>query len=395
VDQEKEMKNKVTLMVTTIFVLGLLACQLTPNLNLNLPTVLPPGGNPTAPPAITAVPVLPGVESVNTDEGLTALFERVNPGVVSIITTTSQGVASGSGFVYDKVGHIITNFHVVEGATTVEVDFPNGTKVKGGVIATDLDSDIAVIKVSIPESNLVPLTLGDSEKLKVGQMVVAIGNPFRLNSSMTLGIVSAKGRILDSIRTAQDQSSFTAGDIIQTDAAINPGNSGGPLLNLAGEVVGINRAIRTTGTSAQGDPVNSGIGFAISINIVKRVVPYLISDGKYDYPYLGISSVPQDLTLEEWQALNISQTSGAYITSVTPGGPADLAGLTGGTTTTTVQGLYAGGDLIIAADGKPVRVYGDLISYIFTNKMPGDQIVLTIIRNGIQKEVSLTLGKRP
>jgi S1-C subfamily serine protease len=389
------MKNKVTLMVTTIFVLGLLACQLTPNLNLNLPTVLPPGGNPTAPPAITAVPVLPGVESVNTDEGLTALFERVNPGVVSIITTTSQGVASGSGFVYDKVGHIITNFHVVEGATTVEVDFPNGTKVKGGVIATDLDSDIAVIKVSIPESNLVPLTLGDSEKLKVGQMVVAIGNPFRLNSSMTLGIVSAKGRILDSIRTAQDQSSFTAGDIIQTDAAINPGNSGGPLLNLAGEVVGINRAIRTTGTSAQGDPVNSGIGFAISINIVKRVVPYLISDGKYDYPYLGISSVPQDLTLEEWQALNISQTSGAYITSVTPGGPADLAGLTGGTTTTTVQGLYAGGDLIIAADGKPVRVYGDLISYIFTNKMPGDQIVLTIIRNGIQKEVSLTLGKRP
>jgi 2-alkenal reductase len=304
-------------------------------------------------------------------------------------------MSGGSGFVIDLQGHILTNYHVVEGATKVEVDFPSGEKVVGDVIATDLDSDVAVVKVSVAQDILHPLRLGDSDALKVGQMVVAIGNPFRLSNTMTMGIISAKGRILDSIRTATDQSSFTAGDLIQTDASINPGNSGGPLLNLNGEVVGINRAIQTTGTTAQGDAVNSGIGFAVSINIVKRVVPYLISNGSYDYPYLGISSSPFDLTLDEWQALGFTQTSGAYIMSVTPGGPAEQAGLRGGSQTTSITNLYAGGDLIVAVDGKPVHVYGDVVSYIFLNKLPGDKIVLTIIRNGGEKEVTLTLGKRP
>jgi S1-C subfamily serine protease len=389
------MKTRTTLFVSVLFILGLMACQLSPDLNLLLPSANPTDTLPTPPANNAVLPVQPSENILNTDASLSALFERVNPGVVSIIITTPQGSGSGSGFVYDMDGHIITNYHVVEGATTIEVDFPNGVKVSGDVVATDLDSDIAVVKVNVAAGNLVPLPLGDSDALKVGQMVVAIGNPFRLTSSMTLGIVSAKGRILDSIRTAGDQSSFTAGDIIQTDAAINPGNSGGPLLNLAGEVVGINRAIRTTGTSAQGDPVNSGIGFAVSINIVKRVVPYLIRDGHYDYPYIGISSSAEDLTLADWKALNFIQTSGAYITNITPGGPADQAGLVGGTQTTSVQGLLGGGDLIIAADGKPVQVYGDLISYIFSNKVPGDQLVLTIIRYGTQKEVTLTLGKRP
>jgi 2-alkenal reductase len=226
-------------------------------------------------------------------------------------------------------------------------------------------------------------------------MVVAIGNPFRLSNTMTLGIISAKGRVLDSIRTTTDQSAFSAGDVIQTDASINPGNSGGPLLNLSGEVVGINRAIQVSGTSTQGTAVNSGIGFAVSINIVKRVVPNLIKDGHYDYPYMGISSSSMDLTLDEWKALGFTQTSGAYIMSITPGGPAEKAGLRGGTQSTSIQGLYAGGDLITAVDGHPVLVYGDIISYIFLHKSPGDQIVLTIIRNGQQKEVTLTLGKRP
>jgi 2-alkenal reductase len=226
-------------------------------------------------------------------------------------------------------------------------------------------------------------------------MVVAIGNPFRLSNTMTLGIVSAKGRVLDSIRTTSDQGSYSAGDLIQTDASINPGNSGGPLLNLNGEVVGINRAIQTTGTTVQGEAVNTGIGFAVSINIVKRVVPYLIQNGSYDYPYMGISSSREDLTLAEWQALGFTRTSGSYVMTVTPGGPAATAGLRGGTKSTNIQGLYSGGDLIIAVDGRPVQVYGDVISYIFLNKSPGDKIVLTVIRNGTQQEVTLTLGKRP
>jgi S1-C subfamily serine protease len=389
------MNKRITLLVAVIFMFGLMSCQILPNLQLGQLA----GEASKTVATLQSVPLpqlmLPEGAQLNTDAVLTNLYEQVNPGVVTIITTTSQGVASGSGFVIDSEGHILTNYHVVDVATSVEVDFPSGTKVMGNVIATDLDSDIAVIKVDVPTSELHPLTLGDSDQLKVGQMVVAIGNPFRLSSTMTLGIVSAKGRVLDSIRTASDQSTFSAGDIIQTDAAINPGNSGGPLLNLSGEVVGINRAIRTTGTTAEGEPVNSGIGFAISINIVKHVVPYLIKDGRYDYPYLGIASLPTDLTLDEWRALNFTQTTGAYITNVTPGGPAEQAGLHGGTQATSINGLNSGGDLIVAVDGLPVHIYGDLISYIHTKKVPGDQIILTIIRNGKQMEVPLTLGKRP
>jgi len=165
-------------------------------------------------------------------------------------------------------------------------------------------------------------------------------------------------------------------------------------LNLAGEVIGIIRAIRTSGTTIEGEAVNSGIGYAISINIVKRVVPFLINDGKYDYPLMGISSSSTDLTLSQWKLINDSITSGVYVMSVTPGGPADQAGLIGGNQATELQGFYTGGDIIVAVDGLPVKVYGDLISYIFKNKSPGDVITLTIIRNGQQKEVNLTLGSR-
>lgn len=389
------MKKKITLIIGILFVLVLMSCQLTPNLNLVQTSPTPGQVQPTLASSSDIPSVLPIGSELTSDQVLTVLYEQVNPGVVTIISTTSQGVGSGSGFVIDKEGHILTNYHVVDTATQVEVDFPSGEKVTGDVIATDLDSDVAVVKVDVPSNILVPLRLGDSDSLKVGQMVVAIGNPFRLSNTMTLGIVSAKGRVLDSIRTASDQSSFSAGDLIQTDASINPGNSGGPLLNLNGEVVGINRAIQTTGTSVQGEAVNSGIGFAVSINIVKRVVPYLIKDGHYDYPYMGISSTSLDLTLDVWKALGITQTSGAYILSVTPGGPAEKAGLVGGTKPTSINGLYAGGDLIVAVDGHPVLIYGDIISYIFLHKSPGDTIVLTVIRNGVEKEVPLILGKRP
>jgi 2-alkenal reductase len=389
------MKKIITIGIAGIFVLALLACQLTPNFDLGAATDKAQEALATVQSAPIPQIINPAQPVADTDAALTSIYEQVNPGVVSIITVTSQGGGSGSGFVYDKLGNILTNYHVVEGATDVEVDFPSGLKVMGDVVGTDLDSDIAVVKVSVPESELFPLRLGDSDELKVGQMVVAIGNPFRLSNTMTLGIVSAKGRILDSIRTASDQSSFTAGDIIQTDAAINPGNSGGPLLNLDGEVVGINRAIRTTGTTAEGEPVNSGIGFAISINIVKRVAPTLVLGETYDYPYLGISASPTDYTLDVWQELGLTRTTGAYVTSITAGGPAELAGLIGAHTPTSIPNLGAGGDLIIAIDGRPVKVYGDLISYIFTNRSPGDQVVLTVIRDGEEMEVTVTLGKRP
>lgn len=387
------MKKWLPLLVLAAFLTATSACSFIPN----LAALSQPTPTVTFPALTTASPVSsqPGTVQLITESDLAALYDRVNPGVVSIIVTTSDASGSGSGFVYDKEGHILTNYHVVEGAETIEVDFTDGNKVYADLIASDLDSDLAVIRVNVPEEELIPLPLGDSNTLKVGDQVVAIGNPFRLSSSMTLGIISAKGRMLDSIRTSADNSPFSAGDLIQTDASINPGNSGGPLLNMAGEVVGINRAIRTTGTTASGDPVNSGIGFSVSINIVKRVVPFLIRYGYYDYPFMGITSSSLDFTLSEWKSLGIDQTYGAYLTGITSGGPADLAGLRAGTVTTDIPGLLAGGDLIQAVDGQTVYVYGDLVTYIMTNKSPGETINLTIIRNGQSMEVPLTLGKRP
>ncbi|HSV86990.1 MAG TPA: trypsin-like peptidase domain-containing protein, partial [Levilinea sp.] len=287
-----------------------------------------------------------------------------------------------------------TNYHVVEGIHELEVSFSSGFKTRGIVIGTDLDSDLAVIKVVVPEEVLIPLPLGDSDLLRVGQSVIAIGNPFGLSGTMTTGIISAKGRTLDSFRQSSDGLFFSAGDLLQTDAAINPGNSGGPLLNLSGEVIGVNRAIRTAGISQSGDPINSGIGFAISINIVKRVVPSLIAYGSYDYPYLGITARPE-LTLLEQETLGLPQPTGAYIIAISPGSPAEQAGLRSGLQRTGVAGLFAGGDLIVAVDGRPVLVFGDLLSYLMVNRSPGDTITLTIIRDNEEREVNLTLGKRP
>ena len=390
------MRKPVVLSIALLLLVVLMACVFIPSQDWNPSDVLenvvtkvPDIVSPNVPPVFVNAEDL-----ANVDQVLTTLYERVNPGVVTIIATTRQGEGSGSGFVYDYEGHILTNYHVVKDAETIEVDFASGKKIYGDVIATDVDSDIAVVHVDMPAAELVPLSLGDSDQLKVGQMVVAIGNPYRLTSTMTLGVVSAKGRILDSLRSTEDFTSYTAGDLIQTDAAINPGNSGGPLLNLAGQVVGINRAIRTSGTTLEGGAVNTGIGYAVSINIVKRVVPVLISKGSYDYPLMGISSSSNELTLSMWKKISHTVTSGVYVVSVTPGGPADRAGLVGGSQATDVQGFYSGGDIITAVDGLPVNIYGDLISYIFKNKSPGDVIVLTIIRNDREMEVPLTLGSR-
>ncbi len=372
----------------TVLALAVLACQ--------VPQLATPAAPPLPPPSpiVEVVPNAVNMDLEGQQDTLVGLYNRVIPGIVSLQVIGDQGGSLGSGFVFDDQGHILTNYHVVEGAKQVEVDFTTGYKVYGTVIGTDLDSDLAVVKVDVPASELSPLLLGDSSALQVGQTVVAIGNPFGLSGTMTTGIISALGRTLDSQRDTPNGGFFTAGDIIQTDAAINPGNSGGPLFDLNGRVIGINRAIRTTGFTTTGEPVNSGIGFAISINIVKRVVPSLISEGKYDYPYLGISSI-DDLSLPQIEALGLKSFTGAYVSSVTPNGPADRAGLRAGTQPTSLQGLDAGGDLITAIDGQSIQRFDDLLRYLINNKSPGDTVVLTVLRGEEQVDLSIKLGKRP
>jgi S1-C subfamily serine protease len=396
------MRKTLPWLLILVLLLTSLACEISiPQQNLNTTTsASAPQVTPGEVEAISApIPsVTPGTILIG-DQGemqdiLVSLYETVSPGVVAIQTLTQQGGGLGSGFVYDKKGHIITNYHVVEGAEQLEVDFPGGLKLRGDIIATDLDSDLAVIKVDASAEDLYPLTLGDSDQLKVGQTVVAIGNPYGLSGTMTVGIISAKGRTLDSIRQSPEGNYYSAGDIIQTDASINPGNSGGPLLNLNGEVIGINRAIRTSGMDDSGGPINSGIGFAVSGNIIRRVVPYLIKNGKYDYPYLGITARPS-ITLIEQELLGLSQATGAYVTGVESGGPADIAGVKSGTTNSQIPGVYSGGDLIIAVDGRPVQVFADLMSYLMTNKSPGDELTLTIIRGNNRKlDLVIKLGMR-
>ena len=356
-----------------------------------LPTNAAPVPVLNQPPLSVQVPANP----VTQQDALVALYETVSPGIVAIKVSGPQGASLGSGFVYDTDGHIVTNYHVVEGASQVEVDFMSGYKNYGTVIGTDLDSDLAVVKVTAPPAELHPMPLGDSDLLKVGQTVIAIGNPFGLNGTMTVGIVSALGRTLDSEHiTPGGNQPFTAGDIIQTDAAINPGNSGGPLFNLNGEVIGVNRAIRSTNFTDSGQAINSGIGFAVSSNIIRRVTPVLIRDGKYDYPYLGISSI-DELSLDEIKALGLDTYTGAYVTDLVKGGPAARAGIRAGDQPTSVQRLFAGGDLIVAIDGRPVRRFDELLAYLITNKSPGDTVILTVLRGDQETDITVTLDKRP
>ncbi len=364
--------------------LAVLACQLPGLTPLSAPT--PVTQIQTNSPSLS-VPVNAAPE----EGSLSALYQQVIPGVVAIRT----GTALGSGFMFDNEGHVITNQHVIEGVSQVEVDFFSGFKTLGTVIGSDTDADVAVIKVDAPAEEIHPLVIGDSSLLQVGQSVVAIGNPFGLSGTMTLGIISGLGRTQPAHAAPSGGGFFSTADIIQTDAAINPGNSGGPLFNMNGEVVGINQSIRTDNINqATGNAVNSGVGFSISINLVKRVVPVLIRDGKYEYPYLGISS-NSDLGLSEIEALGLNTFTGAYVVSVTPGGPADQAGIRAGDTPTRIDGLNAGGDIIIAFDGQPINTFDELLGMLTSNKSPGDTVVLTVLRDGQPLDITVTLGKRP
>jgi len=332
------------------------------------------------------------VEPSERDLTLPALFQKAENSVVQITvreegsSVLGGGDRLGSGFTYDSNGDIITNNHVVEGADNVSVTFLDGSVYKARVVGADPYTDLAVVNADVPKDKLVPLPLGDSSKLEVGQQVAAIGNPFGLSGSMTTGIISQLGRLLP---LNDVQGGFSIPDVIQTDAAINPGNSGGPMLNLRGEVVGVNSAI-TSGTGEF-----AGVGFAIPSNTVKKIIPVLIEDGRYRHAWLGVSGT--DLTPEIAEALNLKDTKGFLVIDIVADSPADKAGIKGGSKQVTVDGrqIRLGGDVITAVDDHPVRKIDDILVYIQREKSIGDEMVLDIIREGKPMEITLTLAERP
>tara|TARA_B100001146_G_scaffold108906_1_gene96279 strand:- start:1353 stop:2483 length:1131 start_codon:yes stop_codon:yes gene_type:complete len=315
---------------------------------------------------------------------LVDIFEKSEESVVqvNVLRGGSDG-GMGSGFVYSEEGYIITNQHVVKDAKKVTVTFLDGEAYIGDVIGTDPDLDIAVVKVSPSNTYLQPITIGDSSKLKVGEKIVAIGNPFGLSGSMTSGIVSQIGRLLP------QESGYSIPDVIQTDAAINPGNSGGPLINMKGEVVGINTAIQSiTGEF-------SGIGFAVPSNTVKKIVPVLIEDGEFKHPWMGISGTDVDPELADFRELKSSK--GFLVISVIEGSPAEQAGLIGVTETKEIDGreLAVDGDIVLSIDGKTVRKISDILIHLQREKSIGDEMVLSVNRNGEILELTMVLEERP
>jgi S1-C subfamily serine protease len=383
--------------------------------------------------------------SVAQGADLTGLYEQVDPGVVSINVTEQvtspfggQGLqrGAGSGFVFDKT-HIVTNNHVVGTAPTVEIVFYDGDRREGKVVGTDKFSDLAVVEVADMPATARPLPLvARFEDLKVGQPVIALGNPFGLENTMTYGIISALGRIIPAnpnsasgMNGAQGPS-FSIPQAIQTDAPVNPGNSGGPLLNLQGEIVGINAQINTTNVTPGGTPGNSGVAFAIPASIVQKVVPSLINGSGYDWSYLGVTG--SDIDLDIAKANKLASTRGAYIESVVAGGPS--ANLLKGSTNTQAQtdqiqpsdsqspdnpqapnGMQIipipnprqapaqaqqlvtpqGGDVITSVDGQPVKSFTDLLTYVALQTVPGQTINLTVLRDGQPVTVAVKVGSRP
>lgn len=321
------------------------------------------------------------------DLTLTQLFEQAESGVVRVTVDRAEGSGKsgvGSGFVYDAKGNLITNAHVVQDSQKITVTFLDGSSYKAQVVGIDLFTDIAVIKVEVDPSLMHPLSIGDSSSLKVGEAVAAIGNPFGLSGSMTAGIVSQLGRILPS----QD-SGFSIPDVIQTDAAINPGNSGGPLLNMRGEVIGINTAIQ----SATGE--FSGVGFAVPARTISKIVPQLITEGTYHHPWMGIAG--RDIDPDLASVLGLEEAKGFLIITVVEDSPADKAGLHGSNETVEVDGVsyQIGGDMIVSVDRKEVRKIDDILVHLQREKAVGDNMVLQVLRDGRVSDFTLILEERP
>ena len=326
--------------------------------------------------------------SVEKSLSLVELFEKSEEGVVRIdvdkINSFREGNSVGSGFVFDLFGNIITNTHVIDNADNITVTFLDGSQYNASIVGMDKFTDIAVINVEEKPDYLHPLEIGDSSTLKVGEPVAAIGNPFGLSGSMTSGIVSQIGRLLPSHDTG-----FSIPNVIQTDAAINPGNSGGPLLNMNGKVMGINTAIQSgTGQSA-------GIGFAVPSNTISKVVPVLITEGKYSHPWIGISG--QDINPDLAKIRNLNHSKGFLIVTVIPDSPAEMAGLKGVSEIEKIDNKEypKDGDIIVSVDGKEVRKISDILIHLQEEKSVGDEMILGIIRNGEQMDVILTLVVRP
>lgn len=373
--------------------------------------------------ATQAPAVVQNVTTVAEESAYTQIYDQVNPSVVNIrvvqkLSSTQQSSGyqlpdfpgfpdfnfnnqqqqqvptqvEGSGFVYDADGHIVTNNHVVTNADRIVVTFSDGTEAEAKVVGTDPGSDLAVIQVTgVDASLLKPVALADSTTAKVGQIVIAIGSPFGLQGTMTTGIISSLGRTLEaSATTTSDGTSYSIPDIIQTDAAINPGNSGGPLLNLSGEVLGVNTAIESSTDS------NSGVGYSIPSAIVKKVADAIIQSGSVEHTYLGISYLSMSLDLAN--AMNLpAETRGVLVERVSQTGPAGKAGLKGSTINVTIDGVQTtvGGDVITKIDGNDIKVSDDLLSYLLVHTSVGQKVTLEIIRDGKTMTVDVTLEARP
>lgn len=392
----KQFRQNPILFIIALFALASLSCQVS--------TLLPTASSgqidttEVVAEAVATVSAQANVVSINapvqTTEIVTAdlenrfieIYNRVNPAVVHIFVfdETDTFLGTGSGFVIDQEGHIVTNNHVVADGNEFEVVFASGERRRASLSGSDVDSDLAVIQVDSLPAEVQPVPLGDSAELQVGQFVIAIGNPFGEAGSMSIGIISGLGRTLESQRVVAG-GNFSIPQVIQTDAAINPGNSGGPLLNLGGEVVGVNSAILST------SGINSGVGFSIPVNAVRNIAPALIADGQYKYPYIGIRMWPQSFTLRQLDELGLPP-NGVFVTAVTPDTPAAEAGLIGHNLSVSVA---ADGDYITAINGQPVRNSDDLLSYLVFETTVGETVELTVIRKGEEVTVPLTLGERP
>lgn len=314
---------------------------------------------------------------------VTEIYEQVKDSVVLIRATSYYGTSLGSGFVYDKLGHIITNNHVIEGSYSITVTFLDGTSLAASVVGTDPYSDIAVLKVRPDVVTLKPLKLGNSSELMIGEQIVVVGSPFGLAGSVTTGIVSQKGRLLETTY------GYSIPGVIQFDAAVNPGNSGGPLLNMKGEVVGITTAIES--------PISGfvGVGYAIPSTIIARVVPALIEKGSYVHSWIGITGT--NMNEEIAGAMKVNVTKGVLITDVAPGSPADRAGLRGGDRVVRIGGqtIKIGGDIIIAINGIPIKTIEEILTYLEEKTSPGDVVVFSVLRGTEILQIRVVLGERP
>lgn len=397
---------------------GLIAFLIIPAMLLSACNV-PSQALQAAPAASTSSPAAPVVTTVSTDVAaleatLERVYDEVSPSVVTIHVmqrqSTSQGTRPfgqgnqnnqpfsaglGSGFVLDKTGNIVTNNHVIDSADVIRVVFADGSTVDAKLVGSDPYSDLAVIKVDVPPDQLKPVEFGDSAAIKVGQLVIAIGNPFGEQNTMTMGIVSALGRTLpadtsNSSNTTVSQGSYTIPDVIQTDASINPGNSGGVLVDIQGHLLGVTSAIESSTNSS------AGIGFAIPASIVRRVVPVLAKGNAYQHSYLGISGT--SLTPDLAQAMNLpANQRGALVATVASGGPSDKGGLKASSTQVTINGMRTnvGGDVITAIDNKKVKEFDDIISYLASSTEVGQTVTLTVLRQGSEIKVQVKLEARP